>query len=312
MHLVRLLKRNNRKPKKEPSMNTFLTLIDPTSLAANPLVLVALVFTGATIGVIGGLFGVSGCFLLTPVLAEIFGMDYTYAAGMASCHAVGIAATGLRRHTRVGSVDIRLGLTIAVGAAMGAIIGSKLLDLLKVIVFAGNSDDLDFTVRIIYLVLLVFVTTLFVKPAKAGDSSILQKLQLGFRWQVPGEPEKTFSGPGTIIAAFLCGIACGFLGIGGGVLYLPLLVIAVGAKAQNAIRVSLLIVLCSAIGATIGHAWADHVSLTGAMMMIIGSSIGVQGGALICQKLHTEKLKRYFIFVLLSTMGLIIWKLIHP
>ncbi len=283
---------------------------DPTNLMDSPVKLIALVVTGVIIGVVGGLFGVGGGFLLTPVLAELFGFPYKMAAGIASTHAVGIAATGLRRHMRSGSIDFRLGFSIAAGAAVGALIGSQILAYVGNVVFAKDTAQQDFVVRVVYVFLLVFVIIVLLKPMKPGATAPLQKLKLGFTWPVPGQPDKSFSGPGAIITALLCGVVCGFLGIGGGVVYMPMLIVAIGARAQHAVRVSLMVVLFSAIGGTIGHAWAQNVSLLAAMMMIVGSSLGVQLGAYICDRLHADKIKKYFIFVVLAALTLIVWKLI--
>jgi len=286
--------------------------LDPTQAMADPGTMAALVCIGAFIGVVGGLFGIGGGFLLTPILMEIMGLPERFAIGSSSCHAVGIAATGLRRHLRFGNVKFRLGFTIAIAAALGALCGSILLSQLNRM-WSDPSQQIYFkvTIRVVLLVVLGIVAFLTIKPVKADKCPhILQRIQIGPQWPVLGEKDKTFSIPGVMILAMICGIAAGFLGIGGGVVYMPLLIIAVGIKSGYAVRVSLIIVLCSAVSSTIAHSWAGNVSLAIAMLMMLGSSIGVQLGAYLCQKIHGDRFKKYFALIILSTMAMVIWKLI--
>ncbi len=299
-------------PRGEEQDREMPTWIDPTDVLSSPATACALVGVGAVIGVIGGMFGVGGGFLLTPVLMEIIGIRTEYAIGSASCHAVGIASSGLRRHLRTGRADLRLGLTIAVFAAVGAFCGSMIVSHMKNS-WTTPQEQAWFTttVRVVMLVTLGLVTFFLVKPARSGVRAPLQRLPIGRRWPVPGQEDESLSAPGVLAATLACGLASGFLGIGGGVLYLPLLVIAVGAEPVNAIRVSLIVVLCSAVGATIGHAWSGNVSLTIAMLMIVGSSLGVQLGAYLNDRMHARRFRRYFAVVVVAAMALVAWKLVR-
>ena len=125
---------------------------------------------------------------------------------------------------------------------------------------------------------------------------------------MPGYWDKTFSLSVTVISVYLCGLVVGFLGIGGGVVYLPLLVVAIGVQPIYAVRISLIVVLCSAACSTVGYAWRGNVSLAIAALMIVGSSLGVQLGAMLCQKLHADRIKKYFALVVLAAMALTAWR----
>ena len=281
--------------------------LDPTLVREDPLTVAALIAVGALIGTVGGLFGVSGCFLLTPLLGELVGIPYRYAVGSASCHAIGIAATALRRHLRIGKADVALGFIIAVGAALGSFCGSQILSALSCLL---SVQTVDTTIRIVLTVVLLLVAFMIARPVKAdGARPLLQRIAVGPRRALPGQPDITFSLSGTLAAAMFCGLVAGFLGLGGGVLYLPMLILAVGIEPIHAVRVSLIVVLCSAVGATIGHAWAGRASLTIAMLMMLGSSIGVQIGAHVCQKVHGSSVRRYFALVVLGTCAMVAWKL---
>ena len=127
---------------------------------------------------------------------------------------------------------------------------------------------------------------------------------------MPGYSDKTFSLSAAVLAACGCGLVVGFLGIGGGVIYLPLIVVAVGVQPIYAVRISLVVVLCSAVCSTAGYAWRDNVSLAIAGLMIVGSSLGVQLGAMLCQRLHGDRVRKYFAVVVLAAMALTAWRTI--
>jgi len=285
--------------------------LDPTSALSNPVTAGALVLSGVIVGTVSGLFGIGGGFLLTPILMEIFGIPGRFAVGSTSCHAVGIAATALRRHLRIGKVNYRLGFGIAAAAAMGSICGSTILSQLN---RHWSTPDqqvyFGITIRIVIIVTLCCVAILIARGRKPDAAApILQRIKIGPIQPVPGQEDKTFSIPGVMMLAFLCGIVAGFLGIGGGVVYLPMLMLAVGIRHTNAVRISLIIVLCSATGATVVHASAGNVNLTISILLIMGSSLGVQLGAFICQKIHSDRFRRYFALIVLATIALVTWKL---
>ena len=74
-----------------------------------------LVGVGAIVGFISGLFGVSGGFLLTPILMMI-GIPPTVAAASDSCQIVAGSSSGTAAHFRLGNVDVKLGSILLLGA----------------------------------------------------------------------------------------------------------------------------------------------------------------------------------------------------
>jgi len=287
-----------------------LEMLDPTGVLGSPGMILALFGVGVLIGLIGGLFGVGGGFLLTPILLlEPFGIPDHIVLGSASCHGVGIAATALRRHLRIGRVDLKLGLGVAAGAGLGSYCGSQLASGLAVLWAGDQQITFQLVLRAVLLVVLGFVAVVTARPIRPDRDALLQRLPFGPLRPVPGYSDKTFSLSGAVVAACLCGLVVGFLGIGGGVVYLPLLVVAVGIQPIYAARISLIVVLCSALCSTAGYAWRGNVSLAIAAFMVVGSSLGVQAGAMLCQRLHGDRVRRYFAMVVLVAMALTAWRM---
>ncbi|MHB9035341.1 MAG: sulfite exporter TauE/SafE family protein [Armatimonadota bacterium] len=97
-----------------------------------------------------------------------------------------------------------------------------------------------------------------------------------------------------VASGLLVGVSAGLLGIGGGVLLIPLLVYGFGLLIRQAIGTSSLMIFVSAFAGTILYAIAGHVSLIIAGSILAGSSVGVQLGARHSLKFRPDRLQRAF------------------
>jgi len=77
---------------------------------------------GLAVGLLSGLFGVGGGFLLTPLLI-MFGIPSTVAAATDSNQIVAASTSGTYAHWKVGNVDFKMGLYLLVGGFAGGIVG---------------------------------------------------------------------------------------------------------------------------------------------------------------------------------------------
>jgi uncharacterized membrane protein YfcA len=80
---------------------------------------------GGVVGLLSGLFGVGGGFLLTPLLMFL-GVSPMVAAASDSAAIVAASTTGTLQHSRVGTVDYRMGLTLFAGGSIGSFAGVAL------------------------------------------------------------------------------------------------------------------------------------------------------------------------------------------
>ena len=108
------------------------------------------------------------------------------------------------------------------------------------VLWAGDQQVIfQLVLRAVLLVVLGFVAVVTARPVRPEVDALFQRLGPGPRWPVPGYSDKTFSLSATVVSACLCGLVVGFLGIGGGVVYLPLLVVAVGIQPIYAVRIGI-------------------------------------------------------------------------
>ena len=85
---------------------------------------------GGIVGFLSGMFGVGGGFLTTPLLI-FFGIPPTVAAASAATQVTGASVSGVLAHWERGGVDLRMGLLLAAGGVVGALVGAWLFNALS-------------------------------------------------------------------------------------------------------------------------------------------------------------------------------------
>src|SRR5512143_703029 len=105
---------------------------------------------GLAVGLLSGLFGVGGGFLMTPLLI-MFGIPSTVAAATDSNQIVAASTSGTYAHWKVGNVDFKMGLYLLVGGFVGGLGG---VHLIKVLNATGNAD---FVIKMTYVLMLGIV-----------------------------------------------------------------------------------------------------------------------------------------------------------
>ncbi len=291
-----------------------LEILNPETNAAlaGVWLFAALAGLGLIVGILTGIFGVGGGFLIVPLLHVLFGFHYNIAVGSDLCYAIGAGATGAARHMRLRNVDLRSMLILAAGAVVGAVVGATLLSHLKETLGAGGSENFNQVMDVLFVVLLIVTAFLVFRGSVGGGGgkSLLQRLRVPPYVDLPAAGRKSVSLPGLLMVGLFVGVLKGLMGIGGGVLLVPMLLLVVGLSAHQAVGTSLGVVLFSSIAGTIKHGLTGNVNLMVAMSLLVGSTIGVQIGAWICQRLHPTSLRRYFAILVLLVAAALAWQLI--
>ncbi|MFV0245485.1 MAG: sulfite exporter TauE/SafE family protein, partial [Qingshengfaniella sp.] len=102
---------------------------------------------GGIVGILSGMFGVGGGFLLTPLLFFI-GIPPAVAVATQSNQIVASSVSGMLAHLRRGTVDFKMGLMLLIGGLIGAVVGVWVFTLLRSI------GQVDLMVQICYVVFL--------------------------------------------------------------------------------------------------------------------------------------------------------------
>ena len=261
--------------------------------------LAALAALGLLVGILSGLFGVGGGFLMVPLLSMLVGMDYSLAVGSGLAATIGTGTAGLARHRRLENVELRTAIAMAAGSVVGVVLGDMLHQCLRASLAGprGQLAPFDRTMDAIFIAMLSVTAWVAWRGPRAHHSgrTPLQRLAVGPHIDLPQAGLKGVSLPGLCVVGLGVGVLTGLLGVGGGVLFVPVLLSLVGLSAHQAVGTSLGVVLVASIAGTVKKGLDEgQISLLVAMALLVGSTVGVQIGAAVCDRLHATKLRRYF------------------
>lgn len=211
--------------------------------------LVPLIAIGLAAGLLSGLFGIGGGTIIVPALALWLGMPQRLAAGTSVAAILPAAAVGAISYAVQGNVDWTAALCLAVGIVAGAQLGTYLLARLPV-------SALQWAFMVFLLV--VIVTLWFVVPQREDEIGI-----------------NLLSAALLVLTGFITGVLSGVLGVGGGVIVVPVLMFFFGANDLVAKGSSLVMMIPGSISGTIGNMRRSNVDMRAALAVGIAASVCV-------------------------------------
>ena len=270
-------------------------------LSVNALLIIAL---GGLVGVLSGMFGVGGGFLTTPLLI-FYGIPPTVAVASATTQLTGASVSGVHAHMRRGGVDLKMGGVMIVGGMVGSLVGAGLFRLLQ------KSGQIDLVIGFLYVILLGGIGGLMLKDALVALGWIKldpsKERPRHNRW-VAGLPLRwRFYSSGLYLSplaplalGFLAGIMTVLLGVGGGFILVPAMIYILGMAARVVVGTSLVMILAVSAVTTMIHAMTTQaVDIVLAGLLLIGSVIGAQYGAILATRLKPDLLRLALAIIIL-------------
>jgi uncharacterized membrane protein YfcA len=286
-------------------------------IAGNSINVLVIFSIGGFIGLLSGIFGVGGGFLMTPLLI-MMGIPPTVAAASDSSQIVGASTSGTLAHYRMGNVDFKMGILLLIGGVVGGTAGVQLIKLLRAM---GNAD---FLITITYVVMLGGVGGYMLLESLQGLRSVKQaqpipKKESGYAKMVKKLPFQTrFEKSGIELSILmplflgtLVGILAAIMGVGGGFIMVPVMVYLLRMPMHVVVGTSLFQILFTCINVTIMQSATNHtVDFILALILLLGSTIGVQFGAKISKKLKGDQLKILLAILVLLVMTKMLFSLL--
>lgn len=279
-------------------------------IAQHSVFLPVIVGLGLLVGLLSGLFGVGGGFLMTPLLIMI-GIPPTVAAASDSNQIVAASASGTYAHYRLGNVDFKMGLFLLIGGVIG---GTGGVQVIKVLRQMGNAD---FLIQITYVIMLgavgsyMFLESLQnLRSAKKRAAPPVHKKESAYARLIRQLPFKTnFTRSGVVLSPIVplvlggfVGILAAIMGVGGGFIMVPVMVYLLRMPMHVVVGTSLFQILFTCIDVTIMQSYSNHtVDLVLALLLLVGSTIGAQVGTKLSKGLKGDQLK-----ILLASLVLIV------
>ncbi len=265
-----------------------------------------LLFLSLAVGVLSGLFGVGGGFLMTPFLI-FMGIPPVYAVPNEVNNILATSVSGSLTHWYKNTLDYKMGLLIVSGGVIGTTIGITTFS------YFSEIGKISLIISLLYMYLLAIVGTLMliegIKEKNRQKKKVLIKQKLHEHNWLQGLPlrmrfHKSKLYESAIVPIFL-GLVVGFvasmMGIGGAFLMVPAMIYIVGMPIKLIPGTSLFVTIFISAIVTILHAFNyGSIDLFLVIPLILGSIVGVQLGQKLGQFLDSTELKSLFAMLLLS------------
>lgn len=260
---------------------------------------------GGLVGILSGMFGVGGGFLITPLLF-IAGIPPAVAVATSANQIVASSFSALLAHLRRKTVDIPMGSVLLAGGLVGSGFGVMLFNLLKA------QGQVDLLVKLCYVVFLGLVGGLMLfeslrallRARRTGGAAVRRKhnwvhnLPLKMKFRVSGLYISVI--PPLIVGLFV-GVLAAVMGVGGGFIMVPAMIYLLGMPTKVVIGTSLFQIIFVTGFTTLLHATTNYtVDIVLAVMLIIGGVVGAQIGTRIGSKMKAEQLRILLALLVLS------------
>ena len=275
-------------------------------VSVNALLLLGL---GGLVGVLSGMFGVGGGFLMTPLLFFI-GIPPAVAVATEANQIVASSFSGVLAHLRRKTVDFKMGTVLMLGGLLGAAIGVVLFNYLK------SLGQVDLLVKLCYVVFLGIIGGLMffeslrairrtsrnlAPPKKSRQRGWVQKLPLKIRFRTSGLYISII--PPLIVGVFV-GILAAIMGVGGGFIMVPAMIYILGMPTKVVVGTSLYQIIFVTAFTTLLHATTNYtVDVALAVLLLVGGVIGAQIGTQIGTRLKAEQLRILLAIMVLMVCG---------
>jgi uncharacterized membrane protein YfcA len=259
------------------------------------MLILTILVLGLGVGVLVGLLGIGGGVVLVPAMVYLLGYDQHLAQGTSLfilLPPIGLGA--LRQYWKNGQVDLPAGVYCAIGFLLGGYVGGRIAVPLP-------SRDL----RGIFGFFLILSAILLWKKTQAAPGTAMTDR--------PNESKNLARTSGILGVAAFCGVASGMVGIGGGVLLVPLLGLLFGFSQHRAQGTSLVALIPpTGLLAFLTYAKAGYVSWQTGLLLIPGVFVGGIVGSHLARRLNPRRMRQVFA-ALMFCLG--IWQVFsawHP
>ena len=264
---------------------------------------------GGIVGILSGMFGVGGGFLMTPLLFFI-GIPPAVAVATEANQIVASSFSGVLAHLRRKTVDLKMGVVLLIGGLVGAAVGVQVFAALRAI------GQVDLLVRLCYVVFLGIIGGLMFLESlnamrKARKSGGVVSTRRRHNWIHALPLKMKFRTSGLYISVIpplvvgvLVGILAAILGVGGGFIMVPAMIYLLGMPTKVVVGTSLFQIIFVTGFTTLMHATTNYtVDMVLALLLLIGGVIGAQIGARLGTRLKAEQLRILLAIMVLAVCG---------
>ena len=263
------------------------------------------------VGVLSGLFGVGGGFLMTPFLIFL-GVPPAYAVANEANNILATSVSGSTTHYLKNTLDYKMGFMIVIGGAVGTALGIYTFTYFKGI------GKIDTVISLAYMYILAIIGSLMLVESLGeidkAKRNLIEKKKLHVHYWIHGLPlrmrfpkSKLYESIFTpIIIGLIVGFIAAIMGIGGAFILVPAMIYIIKMPTKLVPGTSLFVTIFVSVIVTFLHSFNyGSIDLMLVFMLVVGSIIGVQIGQKIGEKVNSSGL-RALLAILLLIVGIAI------
>ncbi len=286
-------------------MEVFLPI---AQVFVNPIEILLL---SAIVGVLSGLFGVGGGFLMTPFLIFL-GIPPAYAVANEANNILATSVSGSTTYYLKNILDYKMGFMIVIGGAIGTTLGIYTFTYFKGI------GKIDTVISLAYMYILAIIGTLMLveslREIDQAKRNVLAKKKAHVHYWIHGLPlrmrfpkSKLYESIFTpIIIGLIVGFIAAIMGIGGAFILVPAMIYIIKMPTKLVPGTSLFVTIFVSVIVTFLHSFNyGSIDLLLVLMLVIGSIVGVQLGQKLGERIDSSGL-RALLAVLLLIVGIAI------
>jgi uncharacterized protein len=257
---------------------------------------------GVGAGLFGSLLGLGGGILIVPLLTLGFGLPLIHAVGVSLICVIVTSGAAASVYLERRVANLRLGMTLELFTACGALIGGLIAFLLP-----------ERTIELLFTALLVY-TAVTMARRRDGPAAIAEPVaaesadESGDAFVGPTFVDQ-LSGPGYrvhrlgfgLVGSVIAGVASALLGIGGGLVKVPVMHVVMGVPLRVATATSNLMIGITGSASAIIYVLRGGIDPYATAPTAIGVFIGASIGSRIAARIHLRLLRGLFVAILLYT-----------
>ncbi|MGB9728430.1 MAG: sulfite exporter TauE/SafE family protein [Thermoprotei archaeon] len=262
--------------------------------------LILLILVAIIAGLIGSVFGVGGGIILVPLLVFIFNIPIRVAAGISIVSIIATSLMGSSVYLKNEITNVKIGAILQAAMSTGSIIGA--------LISVYTSEEI---ISLAFSFMLFYASYMMIRSAQSSDKElntsegIASKLKLDGTFLDKSEGRIVNYGVKNLVQGFfisiLGGMIAGMLGVGGGLINVPVISMLMGAPIKVAIATSNFIIGITAVSGSIVYFIRGLVNPLIVAPVVIGIVIGAFIGANYMPKIRNITLKRLFSLYLIYT-----------
>ena len=272
---------------------------------------VEILLLSAIVGVLSGLFGVGGGFLMTPFLI-FMGVPPAYAVANEANNILATSVSGSTTHYLKNTLDYKMGFMIVIGGSIGTALGIYTFTYFK------DIGKIDTVISLAYMYILAIIGTLMLVESLGeidkAKKNIVERKKLHVHYWIHGLPlrmrfpkSKLYE---SVFTPILIGLVVGFIaaimGIGGAFILVPAMIYIIKMPTRLVPGTSLFVTIFVSVIVTFLHSINyGSIDLMLVVMLVVGSIVGVQVGQKLGEQIDSSGLKA-LLAILLLVVGIVI------